>query len=81
MQLPVSEVKEPLVRQVSRYVFHVLKCFGVYGEDDLPSLMSDESKEGSGLDYEAQITPLMNVLSAFRDKVKTSAGEGPKALF
>jgi|LakMenEpi03Aug12_release.lakeMendotaPanAssembly.Ray.scaffolds.fasta_scaffold5715761_1 hypothetical protein len=43
--------------------------------------MSDESKDGSGLDYEAQITPLMNALSTFRDKVKNSAGEGPKALF
>lgn len=60
-------------------MFHILKCFGVYTEDDTPQVF-DES-QGSSITYEQQITPLMNALSAFRDKVKASANEGPKALF
>lgn len=29
-------IKLPLVRQVSRFVFQILKSFGVYEEDDMP---------------------------------------------
>jgi len=77
LTLPATEIKEPLIRQVSKYVFYILKCFGVYSEDDAPSVLNEEQ----AVDYEAQITPLMNVLSQFRDKVKQSADEGPKSLF
>ena len=66
LQIPSSEIKVPLVRQVSRYVFQILKCFGVYEEDDAPSVLSEEN-QGSAIDFETQITPLMNVLSTFRD--------------
>ena len=42
--------------------------------------MSDESASHTG-DFETQITPLMIVLTEFRDKIKQSSEEGPKALF
>jgi len=67
--LPANEIKLPLVKQSTRYVFFILKCFGVYEEEDGPSVMSDEST-GNTVNFETQITPLMNVLSEFRDKVK-----------
>ena len=41
LQLPAGDIKLPLVRTVSRYVFTMLKTFGVYGEDDLPSVLGD----------------------------------------
>lgn len=31
-----SKVKIPLVRNVSKYVLFILKCFGVYDEDVFP---------------------------------------------
>lgn len=80
LQLPVSEIKEPLIRSISRYVFKILKCFGVYTDDDTPSQLT-ENQDGASVGYEEQITPLMNILSNFRDKVKSSASEGPKTLF
>jgi cysteinyl-tRNA synthetase len=76
LQLPQPEIKEPLVRQVSKYVFFILKCFGVYTDDDTPS----QAAEATG-DYEQIITPLMNALSQYRDKVKAGANEGPKTMF
>jgi hypothetical protein len=57
------------VRQVSRFVFEILKSFGVYEEDDMPQLLGDGELEGA-VDLEASITPLMNILTEFRDKVK-----------
>ena len=43
LQLPAAEIKVPLVRQVSRYIFYILKCFGVYEEDDAPAVLSDDN--------------------------------------
>lgn len=76
MQLPTQDVKEPLLRSVSRYVFHILKSFGLYGEDDTPSTVGEASQS-----REEILTPLMNALSEYRDKVKTAAKEGPKPVF
>ena len=61
---------------MSKYVFFVLKSFGVYEEDDTPMLA-----DGEGVDIETAITPLMNALAKFRDEVKKQANDGPKALF
>ena len=52
----------PLVKQITKYVFKMLKCFGVYEEDDMPVV-----GEGQSLNYEEVITPLMNALSKYRD--------------
>jgi cysteinyl-tRNA synthetase len=43
MQASSSLVKEPLLRTVSRYVLHILKSFGVYGEDDTPATVGEAS--------------------------------------
>jgi hypothetical protein len=54
------------VRQISKYVFKILKVFGVYDEEVVPA--GDEGlASGTGQSYEDTITPLMNVLSKFRD--------------
>ena len=78
LQQPTDQIKIPLVRQISKFVFHVMKCFGVYDDGDFPAVGAGE--EGAA-NYEQTITPLMNVLVKFRDQVKLSAAEGPKALF
>lgn len=67
------------MRQVSKYVFKILKVFGVYDEEVVPAV--DGTTEGAGQSYEESITPLMNVLSKFRDQIKEKAGEGTSSLF
>lgn len=70
-------IKLPLVRSVSKYVFSVLKSFGLYEEDDTPK---EDAAGASGANKEETITPYMNTLSNFRDQIKAVAGEGPKAI-
>lgn len=77
---PPAQIKVPLVRQVSKFVFHILKCFGIFEEGDFPSVVGAEGGDGAA-SYEDTITPLMNVLRQFRDSVKNKAGDGPKDLF
>ena len=62
----------PLVLNISRYVFKMLKIFGLYNEGDYPSI-------SGGQDFLA--TELMNVLTKFRDTVKEKAGSDAKELF
>jgi len=70
-----KDIKAPLVRQVSRFVFHIMKCFGIYEDGDYPAA---EGAEGS---YEDIITPLMNALTKYRDDIKKNAATDPKTLF
>jgi len=81
LQLPVDQIKVPLVKQVSGFVFKTLKAFGVYGEEDMPVVLGEGGEESSAVDVEAAITPLMNILTEFRDKMKANASEGPKTIF
>jgi len=74
---PPSEIKIPLVRSVSRFIFKILKCFGLYDDGDYPAVSGDA---GAGASYEDAITPLMNVLLKFRDDVKKGAGKEGKEL-
>jgi cysteinyl-tRNA synthetase len=74
-----KDIKIPLVRAVSRFIFDILKCFGLYDEGDFPAVSGNA--EGEGASYEEVITPLMNVLLKFRDDVKKNAGAGGKELF
>jgi len=74
-----KEIKIPLVRQVSKFVFDILLSFGIYEQGDYPSV-TGAGQEG-GASYEETITPLMNVLTKYRDQVKNNAGEGGKELF
>lgn len=76
--LQQSNIKIPLVRQVSGYVFKILKAFGVYEEDDVPNLAS---ADGQSTNIEEAITPLMNALSLYRDQVKATADKGPKEIY
>jgi len=78
MKQASAEIKEPLLRQTSRYVFHILKCFGLYGDDDTPSSVGED---GAGQSSEETIAPLMNALSNYRDKVKESAKDGAGPIF
>lgn len=74
----VTLIKIPLVRQISKFIFHILKCFGIYEDGDFPAVIgTDEGAVG----YEETITPLMNVLLKFRDSVKSSAGADKKEIF
>jgi len=49
--MPANEIKEPLIRSVSRYVFKILKCFGVYTDDDTPSQLA-ENQDAAAVGYE-----------------------------
>lgn len=68
-------VKIPIVRQVSKFVFHVLKCFGLYDDGDFPAAGGNQGS------YEEIITPVMKELVAFRDHVKNNAKEGHQSIF
>ena len=35
---PPAQIKVPLVREVSRYVYRILACFGLYDDDDFPKV-------------------------------------------
>jgi len=70
-----ENIKAPLVRQISKFVFHIMKCFGIYEEGDYPAA---EGAEGS---YEEIITPLMNALTKYRDQIKKNANTDAKTLF
>lgn len=78
MQANEKTIKLPLVRSVSKYIFFVLKSFGLYEEDDTPK---EDAAGDSGANKEETITPYMNALSEFRDKIKARADEGPKVMF
>ena len=67
-----TEIKVPLLRQVSKFVFHILKCFGLYEDGDFPTVSAGA---------EDVIGPLMNALMKFRDDVKKNSDTGGKELF
>lgn len=58
-------VKVPLVLTVSRYVFDILKAFGVYEAGDMPSVLggTGNSNEEASESVEDAIRPVMNALS------------------
>ena len=67
---------------VSRYVFDILKAFGVYEAGDMPSVLgTGNSNETASESVEDAIRPVMNALSQFRDQIKRHANEGPKEMF
>ena len=73
LQQDKSLIKLPLVRQISKYVFKILKVFGVYDEDVFPSQLTAAEESDQAASYEDMIAPLMNVLSKFRDTIKAQA--------
>lgn len=73
-----------MVRTVTKYVFYVLKCFGIYEEDELneATVAKGISQEGgSALNKEEIIAPYIDVLAKYRDQVKETANDGPKEVF
>ena len=74
LTLPQDKIKIPLVRQVSKFVFHILSCFGIYEDSDFPNV----SGEGQG-----QLEAIMNAFCAYRDAVKNNAKaeDAAKILF
>jgi cysteinyl-tRNA synthetase len=77
LQKSPADIKIPLVRQVSKFVFKILSCFGLYEEGDYPAVTGEGE---TGASMEEHITPLMNALAIFRHKVKQSAKD-PTAIF
>lgn len=65
----------PLVRKVLKYVYYILKTFGVYDEDVFPPVVEEQQA-----DAETVILPYVDVLARFRDAVKDKANEGGKEL-
>ena len=66
-----KDIKLPLVLQISRYVFKMLKVFGLYKEGDFPSISGEQDELA---------TELMNVLCKFRDNVKENANADGKEI-
>lgn len=62
------------MREVSRYIYKTLSCFGLYDDDDFPKVASGN---------EEVMSQLMNVLCKFRDDVKNNAKDenAAKILF
>jgi hypothetical protein len=75
----------PLVIQVSRFIFRILKSFGIYEEGDFPEvtgLDTEGGAEGSkGQSFEDVITPLMNIITKYRQEVNKLAGGDAKEIF
>ena len=59
MNAHISDMKEPLIMTVTRYVHFVLRSMGIYESEDLPS----DSAAGAGMNREETIAPVMNILS------------------
>ena len=72
-----AELKLTLLIKVANYINLILQCFGVIGDAPL----GFASQKDTAVDEEQAITPLMNVLSKFRDDVKATASVGPKEIF
>lgn len=62
LQQDRTQIKLPLARQISKYVLKILKVFGVYDDDIVPT-----SGDAGSVSYEEAIAPLMDSLSTFRD--------------
>ena len=78
---PDSQIKIPLVKQVSKFIHQILRCFGLYSDTDEPADGGADDTSAGSISREAAIEPLMNVLAKFRDDVKANAGNGPKEVF
>jgi len=62
------------VKQVSRFVFDILKCFGIYESGDFPMVSGvADGAASNGKSHEDTIAPLMEALIKFRDDVKNPA--------
>jgi len=73
-------IKIPIVRVVSRFVFHILKCMGIYESSDYPELTGDA--EGTGAkNVEEIISPFVDELLKFRNSIISKAKSEPGELF
>jgi len=72
-----DQVKVPLVRTISRFVFKTLRTFGIYDDGDMPELLGGDE----GVNSEQAMTPVVDALAKFRDDIKNVAKEGPGAVF
>ena len=66
---------------MSRYIFDILKCFGIYESGDFPAVSGEGSESLGGKSYEETIAPIVEALIKFRDDVKDPANQDSKALF
>nr|CEL70364.1 TPA: Cysteinyl-tRNA synthetase, cytoplasmic [Neospora caninum Liverpool] len=73
-----EDVKAPLIKEVAKYIFHMLKIFGVV-EDDEEDLAYVKA-QGSTAAAAAEIEGLVECVGAFRELVRTSASQGMRAV-
>ena len=78
-----NDIKLPIVRQVTRFVFHILKCFGVYETSDYPELTGGEAEASGagGKSFEEIIGPFVDELVKYRTEVISKAKGDPSELF
>lgn len=43
-----KDIKTPIVLQVTRFVFYILKCFGLYEEADFPEVTGVDTDKSAG---------------------------------
>lgn len=69
------QINAPLLKQAAVYVARMLRVFGVIQSQDLDSygLRTTESSEGEQANVEDIVLPFIEVLSEFREKVRTTA--------
>ena len=66
------------MRTVSRYVFKILKVFGVYNEEDFATQTGGDQ---ASVSVEESMAPLVDALATYRDNIKKVAKEGFKEVF
>jgi cysteinyl-tRNA synthetase len=72
-----QNLKATILTKAANYVHLILQSFGVIGDTPL----GFSAQKGNVVDEEQVITPLMNILTKFRDDIKLAAGNGPKEIF
>ncbi|ODM96238.1 Cysteine--tRNA ligase, cytoplasmic [Orchesella cincta] len=72
-----TQVNGPLLKQAAVYVSRMLRIFGVITSYDLDSfgLRTTDSEDAGQVNVEDTVLPFIEVLSEFREKVRTTAKE------
>ena len=76
-----KDIKLPIVRQVTRFVFHMLKCFGIYEAADYPEVTGGDAEGTGGKSIEEIIGPIVEELLKYRSEVISKAKSEPAELF
>ena len=64
MQVENTEIKAPILKEISKYVLFIFKVLGFVKEDDFGYANNENG------DTESLITPIMDTLKDFRNDIK-----------